>query len=231
MSIDQFTKIAKIRSYETVIEQFVHLITTRQIKPGDKLPTERVLSDKLDISRPILREAFRVMESFGFIESRIGSGRYLRTADYSLFGLPKEQEHLALYLSFMEARTYIEVGTVTLACVRAQEDDMERISDACKVNLNAKNFVHWDTEFHFSITIASHNPVLEWIMGSQLFSIYFTGAWDYGKPERWQEIENEHNEIYNAIQERNPQLAKKALLYHLGKVRENIINNADSIPK
>jgi len=226
--INQFTNIEKIRAYENVVEQFVHLITTGQIRPGEKLPTERELSAKLGVSRAIIREAFRVLESFGVVESFIGSGRYLSQADAASFGLPTGQEHLALYLSFMEARTYIEVGTVALACCRAQAVDLERIERACNVTLDAKSFVHVDTEFHLSLAAASHNPVFEWIMGSQLFTIYFTGAWDHGKAERWAQIKEEHLEIYNAIQNRNPKQAEKALLDHLEKVKENIMGTASA---
>jgi GntR family transcriptional regulator, transcriptional repressor for pyruvate dehydrogenase complex len=228
MVIDGLTKIEKIRAYENVVEQFVHLITTGQIRPGEKLPAERDLSEKLGVSRAIVREAFRVMESFGVVESRIGSGRYLSKADAGSFGLPAGQEHLALYLSFMEARTYIEVGTVALACCRAQEPDIERIARACEVDLDARSFVHVDTEFHLALAAASHNPVLEWVMGSQLFTIYFTGAWDHGKPDRWNQIKDEHLEIYQAIRDRSQKRAEKALLDHLEKVRENIMDTATS---
>jgi len=216
----------RIRAYENVVEQFVHQITTGQIRPGDKLPTERDLSVKLGVSRPIVREAFRVMESFGVVKSLVGSGRYLSKVDSSSFGLPQGFEYLALYLSSMEARTYIELGTVSLACCRANTADLERIACACREDIDAKSFVHLDSEFHLSLAAASHNPVLDWVMGSQLFSIYFTGTWDYGRPERWSEIKEEHHGIYTAILERNRTKAEKALLHHLERVKENILDTA-----
>ena len=173
MSIANFNKIKKVRAYENVVEQIIRMITSGQIKPGEKLPSERELSAKLDISRSILRESFRVMESLGIIKSVTGSGRYLREADAKVFGLAEGQEHLALYLSFMQARTVIEVGTVTLACINAQEADLDRLKQAAEVTLTAENFFHADTAFHIAIASASKNPVLEWVMSSQLFSIYF----------------------------------------------------------
>lgn len=216
----------KVRAYENVVEQFVHLIITGQIRPGDKLPTERDLAVKLGISRPIVREAFRVMESFGVVESLVGSGRYLSKVDAASFGLPSGYEYLALYLSSMEARTYIELGTVSLACRRANAADLERIARACQAEIDAKSFVHSDSEFHLSLAAASHNPVLKWAMGSQLFTIYFTGTWSHGRPERWCEIKEEHQIIYRALRERNQQMAEKALLRHLEKVKENILETA-----
>ncbi len=216
----------KTRAYEQVVEQFVHMITTGQIRPGDKLPTERDLAVKLGFSRPIVREAFRVMESFGVVESLVGSGRYLSKVDAASFGLPPGCEYLALYLSSMEARTYIELGTVSLACLRADATDLERIARACQPPIDAKTFVHADSEFHLSLAAASHNPVLEWAMNSQLFTIYFTGTWDHGRPERWGEIKEEHLVIYNAIRERDQRKAENALLRHLEMVKDNILATA-----
>lgn len=222
MSISGFNKIDKTRAYEKVIEQIVHMITSGQIKPGEKFPPERELAIKLGISRSILRESFRVMESLGIVKSIIGSGRYLREADAKVFGLPEGKEHLALYLSFMQARTVIEVGAVTLACLNAQEADIVRLKQAAEVTLTTENFVHTDTTFHIAITTASHNPVLEWVMSSQLFSIYFTGA-SGSSDQRWDEIKSEHMDIYKSIANRNAAQAEQAILYHLKKVKENII--------
>ena len=222
LSIHSFSKVEKVRAYEKVVEQIVRMITSGEIKPGDKFPAERELAVKLDISRPILRESFRVMESLGIIKSITGSGRYLREADARIFSLAEGQEHLALYLSFMQARTVIEVGTATLACVNAQEVDIDRLRRTAEVPLTAKNFIHADTAFHIAIAEASKNPVLEWIMGSQLFSIYFTSA-SGSSEQRWDEVTSEHMAIYTAIAQRDAKQAEQAILYHLKKVVENVV--------
>ena len=223
MDIVGFKVIDKERSYEKVVHQFVDMIASGQLKPGDKLLPERELAARMEISRAVLREAFRVMESLGIIESRIGSGRYLPRADINLFGLSEGQEHLALYLSFMEARSYIEVGTAELAARRAAAEDLDRIKKAVQVEINQENFIKCDSEFHLSISAAAHNSVLEWVMGSQLFSIYFTGVWGSGSPDRWKQISQEHLAIYQAIKNKDPGESKKAVLYHLQKVKDNIV--------
>ena len=122
-----FEEIEKERSYETIVKQFIRMIAFGQIKPGEQLMPERELANKLSVSRTILREAFRVLESMGIIESRIGSGRYVRKTDASLLGLSEGQEHIALYLNFLEARCYIELGVAELASIRATEEDLENM--------------------------------------------------------------------------------------------------------
>lgn len=223
MTVAEYKEVEKVRSYEKVVQQFVSLIASGQLKPGDRLLPERELAIKFSISRAVLREAFRVMESLGIIESRIGSGRYLQKADVNLFGLNEGQEHLALYLSFMEARSYIEAGTVELAARRATREDLEKIERAVSVEINRENFIECDTNFHLAITSAAHNSVLEWIMGSQLFSIYFTGVWGAGDPNRWKHISKEHFAIYEAIKRKDAEEAKKAIFHHLERVKDNII--------
>ena len=64
--------------YEDVVNDLYTLIDESQLQPGDKLPPERELTEKLGISRNVLREAFHVLESRGIINSHQGKGRFLR---------------------------------------------------------------------------------------------------------------------------------------------------------
>jgi len=73
-----FKAITPVRLYESVTEQIINLIKNNELKPGDKLPPERELAEKLSISRGSLREAFRVLESRGLIKSKPGGGRFIR---------------------------------------------------------------------------------------------------------------------------------------------------------
>jgi Transcriptional regulators len=74
----EFKEITPVRLYESVIDQIMDLVKRSELKPGDKLPPERELAEKLSISRNSLREAFRVLESRGLIKSKAGGGRYIR---------------------------------------------------------------------------------------------------------------------------------------------------------
>lgn len=224
---DTYQELEKTRSYEVIVEQFVKLIASGQLKPGEQLLPERELATKFSVSRTILREAFRVLESMGLIESRIGSGRYIRTTDpgaLEALDLREGQEHLALYLSFLEARKYIEMGTVELAALRATPEDLERIRQTVDVELTETNFIKVDTAYHLALSMGAHNSVLERIMGSQLFTIYFTGIWGSHTPsQRWNEISREHRAIFEAIKAHDPEKAKTMMLTHLNNVRDNIL--------
>ncbi|SFJ12447.1 DNA-binding transcriptional regulator, FadR family [Halobacillus dabanensis] len=64
--------------YEGVLHQLKSYIEENQLKPGDKLPSERELSEQLHVGRSSIREAFRAMELLGLIETRRGEGTYMR---------------------------------------------------------------------------------------------------------------------------------------------------------
>src|SRR5204862_6433449 len=72
-------EVGKTKVYEVVVEQIKGLITEGRIKPGDRLPPERELAELFKASRNSVRDAIRVLEQMGLIESRQGDGTYVRT--------------------------------------------------------------------------------------------------------------------------------------------------------
>jgi len=73
-----FEKVQTRKVYMEIVEQIQDLIKRGRLKPGDKLPAERILADKLGVSRPPLREALSALEILGIIESRGGKGNFIK---------------------------------------------------------------------------------------------------------------------------------------------------------
>jgi GntR family transcriptional repressor for pyruvate dehydrogenase complex len=112
-----------LRLHESVIEKIKSLIAGGEIVPGGRFPSERALEESLGVSRPVLREAFRVLESWGWIESRRGSGRYLRSprgAPVTGPGNPLAAVEKSTLLDIWEARQVLETRTAALAAERAR---------------------------------------------------------------------------------------------------------------
>src|SRR5688572_30360900 len=74
-----FTPVRTVRLSEEIIRQIAELIADGSLRLNDKFPSERELQERWQVSRPVLREAFRVLEMQGVVESRPGAGRYLRS--------------------------------------------------------------------------------------------------------------------------------------------------------
>jgi len=227
----KFSKITPVRLYESVIEQIMSLIKNNELKPGDKLPPERELAEKLSISRGSLREAFRVLESRGLIKSKPGGGRYIReirknghnNTENIILSLEKSS-----ILELLEAREMFEVKIVELAAQRATAEDIELIGKALnKMNeeegLKNDEKTQSDTEFHLAIARASHNFVFVNIIKLHLDLLQETREKTWQIPGRKEEQYQEHQAILQAIKEHNIKKAGEAMLKHLRNVREVLV--------
>jgi len=228
----EFKEIAPVRLYESVIGQIMELIKNNELKPGDKILPERELAEKLSISRGSLREAFRVLESRGFIKSKPGGGRYIREIRKN--GL-NDTENIILslekssILELLEAREIFEVKIVELAAQRATLEDIEIIEEALnKMNQEEKlkddKKTESDTEFHLAISGASHNFVFVNIMKLHLDLLKETREKTQQIPGRREERWREHQAILQTIKEHDTKKAGEAMLKHLRNVREVLAN-------
>mgnify|MGYP000868936466 CR=1 FL=1 len=125
---------ARILLYEQVVEDLCLLIDRGDFEPGDQLPSERELIEKLNVSRNVLREAFHVLESRGVIVSHQGKGRFLRESPIS--GKEKRYDSLSKNLecySMIEAyevRQALEEKAVELIIKNASEKDIDELEEA-----------------------------------------------------------------------------------------------------
>ena len=227
----KFREITPVRLYENVIEQIMNLIKNNKLKPGDKLPPERELAEKLSISRGSLREAFRVLESRGLIKSKPGGGRYIReirknghnNTENIILNLEKSS-----ILELLEAREMFEVKIAEIVAQRATPEDIKSIEKALnKMNeeegLKNDEKTESDTEFHLAIAGASHNFVFVNIIKLHLDLLKNTREKTQQIPGRQEERWREHQAILQAIKERDSKKAGEAMLKHLRNVREIVV--------
>ena len=224
----EFREITPVRLYESVIEQIMNLIKNNKLKPGDKLPPERELAEKLSISRGSLREAFRVLESRGLIKSKPGGGRYIReirkNGHNSTENIISSLEKSSI-LELLEAREMLEIKIAKIAAQRATPEDIELIKEALnKINeeeeLKHGKETESDTEFHLAIASASHNFVFVNIIKLHLDLLKDTREKTWQIPRRREEQQKEHRAIFQAIKEHNTKKAHEAMLRHLRKIEK-----------
>ncbi|HAJ31856.1 MAG TPA: FadR family transcriptional regulator [Candidatus Atribacteria bacterium] len=226
-----FKEITPVRLYESVIEQIMDLIENNELKPGDKLPPERKLAEKLSISRSSLREAFRVLESRGLIKSKPGGGRYIReirknghnNTENIILSLEKSS-----ILELLEAREMFEVKIVEVAAQRATPEDIDLIEKALnkmgeEEELKDDKKTESDTEFHLAIASASHNFVFINIIRLHLDLLKETREKTWQIPGRREKQKQEHIAIFQAIKEHNSKKAGEAMLKHLRSIRKVVV--------
>ena len=227
----KFREITPVRLYESVIEQIMNLIKNNKLKPGDKLPPERELAEKLSISRGSLREAFRVLESRGLIKSKPGGGRYIReirkNGHNSTENIISSLEKSSI-LELLEAREMFEVKIAKIAAQKATPEDIELIEEALnKINeeeeLKNDEKTQSDTEFHLAIARASHNFVFTNIIKLHLDLLKDTREKTWKITGRREKQYQEHQAILQAIKEHDAKKAGETMLKHLKNVREVLV--------
>lgn len=224
----KFKVIKPSYKYESVINQILDMLKNREIKAGDKLPSERDLSKKLCISRSSLREALRILESKGIILSKQGNGSYIRRiSGDNIF----DSENIILTLEkssifdLLEAREAFEIKIVKFAAQRATDEDIVLIEKALiRTNINDDlDFGDYhlnDREFHIAIAHASHNFVFINILrlNIDLLRDFRRKVWKI--PGRKESYFNEHKEIFEAIKRHDSSSAVKSMKLHLINIRK-----------
>jgi GntR family transcriptional regulator, transcriptional repressor for pyruvate dehydrogenase complex len=148
------------KRYVLAIEQILNLLKEKYYKLGDRLPSERVMSNRLGVSRASIREAYSALEIAGVLESRIGSGTYIKSEDIDPFYENKiknisSKEHSTYEV--LELRKVIEDMAVSLAVKNAVYEDileLENILIKMKSEMKPGKAYTLDTDALFHLLIA-----------------------------------------------------------------------------
>ena len=205
-----------------IISDLKDLINFKNLEPGDKLPSERMLSEKFNVSRGNLRDALQTLEYYGLVKSIPQSGTFV--ADIGITALNGMIDDILSLLvpsfkELVEARIFLELKGVKLAAIRRTTDDLIRMENALiaysdKVNAG-EDAVQEDLLFHLAIARASGNPTLNTFMLKITPEIInnFEKHHVCDKDTAFIGIQ-EHNAIIDAIRDNDPDAAKDAMKKH-----------------
>lgn len=213
---------------DKIIKQLKQLIVTGQMKPGEKLPPERKLAEKLGVGRSYVREAIHKLEFYGLLKTSPQSGTYVSGYNIKMLeGLLTDVINLNIddFAALIEARYYLEVNVAKLAAIRRTEQDIQEIVQAkeeyerkTKKGISA---VEEDLFFHFRIAKASKNPVFESMMLILLPDIIRQiSEKQICAKGRSKRAVQEHDQLLQAIIAGDAKAAEKAMAEHLEEVLE-----------
>ncbi|MGB5418774.1 FadR/GntR family transcriptional regulator [Algibacter sp.] len=205
-----------------LIGQISDLISEKHLKPGDKLPAERVLAEKFGVSRRSVRVAILKLESYGILKSIPQSGTFVANIGaIAMNGMIEDILSLGSpnFKSLVETRILLELKAVSLAAVRRTKDDLKRIEDALNAHksklLLGEDAVQEDLLFHLAIAKASGNVTINQIMIGITPQIILDFKKYHTAYANLDELRiKEHAEIFEAIKNQNPQLAKSKMKIH-----------------
>ena len=224
--------IERRNTYELVAARLTEEISSRTLSPGDLLPPERELVSAFGVGRSSVREALRMLESRGLIESN-GNGTFrvaglTNPLNHSLNLLLETDETDVAEL--FEVRRILEGETAALAAARRKRTHLQRMAEAIKAmdsGLDAEQtFIDADLRFHLTVADASGNRVATHLMDAIRGLLHRALASSYhvpGSPERAIEM---HELILDAIRDRRPDVARDRMHEHVESVERDIRGTA-----
>ena len=220
--------------YLNAAERVAEAIFKGQWKPGDKLPSERDLALALEVSRSTIRQSLAALEALSVIRIKQGVGAFVLEGALEMIAseLVAEMVTEGDPLMLVEARRTIEPGVALLAALNRTDEDLsklEKILHEMEWNqheaVNEKGFVNADIKYHFAIAIASHNPILhtylEDLTERMQHRVWLTAAWPIVR-KRARQYQDQHNQLFEAIKNKDAQDAQRIMSRHLSLVTDNL---------
>ncbi|RJP33097.1 MAG: FadR family transcriptional regulator [Actinobacteria bacterium] len=216
-----------------IAKRILSLIKEKQLRPGDRLPSERELARMMQVSRPSLREALRALQIMNIIENRQGSGNYITSLE------PKKLiEHLeavfvlddAVYVDLFKARKIMETGLAELAAGNITDSEVEELEALVKEAKervdDAEAFLHLDLALHNQIVKAARNGILELFMSSINQLSVYSRRRTAESPDIRRQTVRDHRAIVRALKSHDPAAARAAMFRHLSRVEKGFGDQA-----
>lgn len=234
MKIEILTKNDNREVQNSIISKIRDLINNKNLEPGEKLPSERMLSEKFEVSRSSVREAIQKLEFYGLLKSIPQSGTFVANIGIiAMNGMIEDILRLedSDFKSLVETRILLELKTVRLAALRRTDENLKHLKETLdaynKKVLNGEDAVQEDLLFHLAIAKASGNSTMNTFMLTITPQI-ITDFEKYHVCDINQAVLGikEHEDIYKAIKAQDPKLAKEKMKIHFSILYQYCYNVA-----
>ena len=213
-----------------IVRSILAYLQERNLQPGDRLPSERALAEKLGVGRNALREALATLTTLRVVEARPNSGFDLRRvstessfetlvllADMGSSPTPTE------IAETVEVRAALEQVAVRLACTRRDDDDLKRlhaINESTERMLRENgNISEDDTAFHLALVGASHNSVLVRVLNAFYRMTALRRKAVFASREHGRASARDHRKLVDAIERRDIDQAQELIRRHMERAR------------
>lgn len=219
--------ISRVSVVENVTERVLTLISSGEVKPGERLPSEHELSNLLGVGRSSIREALRSLSILGIIEARPGRGTIVAASQPRPPGGDLQRFVMQWGLSdIFEVRVLLESHAALRAAERATNEDIEAIEVAAaaleKKAKAGKSYFSENLNFHLRVADASRNPVLVHSLASIIGSLRDVRETATASQHVLDDIED-HRRILAAIKAKKANAAEGLMRDHLERNVKEII--------
>lgn len=222
-------EVRKDKVYDQVsrkLEQFIR----QELKPGDKLPSERELALSCKVSRSSIRDAIRKLELLGLVEPRQGAGTIVRDSSPDamvnpLFSaLMRKRKHIA---ELLDVRIMIEPAIAARAARHITPEQLDRMEEILRRQgekvARGEPAIEEDSEFHYTITMAANNSVLLHVIDILMDLLRESRERNMQVEGRLQKSFEGHQRIYTALSRGDAKAAEAAMRRHLEAVSQLVL--------
>lgn len=227
---DELEPVRKIRVYEEVAAQIQRLIGEGRLQPGDHLPPERELAERLGVSRTSVRDAIRVLELMGLLEPRQGEGTVVRDLSPDSLVSPLASllvRNRTLLADLWDVRKMIEPGVAARAAAHATADDvssLEAILNRQREKVHQGQLaIDEDSEFHYAISTAASNRVILRVVDVLMDLLRESRERSLQVAGRLERSLDGHRRILDAIRRRDTAAAEAAMRQHLEEIEDVLL--------
>ena len=210
---------------QQVIDRLTYAMIYKELRPGDKLPTEMELAASFGVGRNSIREAIKILVSFGVLDIRRPEGTFVangfsdKMINPLLYGIILDQSDSID--SLKELREWVDLGILELAMEKAEPEDIFQLEEQLNKLLteigsgDAHKIFIADDEFHEAISTAAHNSLLGQIaklvrtLTSEMRMTTIRNMIKLGKSK---ELEKAHQDLFNIIERKNDSSARRLLV-------------------
>jgi len=217
-----------VHLFDRVADQVVAAVGDDDLKPGDRLPSERAMAQRFQVSRAVIREAIRTLCERGLLEARPKSGVYVKEQDgkgaSAQIGMLLKR-HIHAFGELGEVRFTLEVDIAGLAAERATPEEIATLEETI-VNMETHSddgeiFTENDFLFHITMAKAAHNllylALIEPIQ--DLLMSYRVHSYHHQRELTIAAALHHHRRILDTIKARNPEAARQAMREHLSEAQ------------
>ncbi|WP_289032421.1 FCD domain-containing protein [uncultured Roseibium sp.] len=235
-----FRKVDQGRTADAAAKQIEELILRGVLNPGDRLPPERDLCVEMDVSRPVLREALKLLEERNLLTSRQGGGTFVADVIGPIFSdavIAMIERHPSATTDYLEFRRDMEATAASHAANRASATDHSTLKEiidrmeAAHLAEDHRQEAELDIELHQAIGEAAHNVILLHSLRScyRLLSngVFFNRQRLYDHPTARATLLEQHKEIVDRITSGDAAGARDASQRHVDFVRSALAEAED----
>jgi len=219
------------------LANILSLIERRGYDPGERLPSERELSERFGVGRGVVREALSILENLRYLKRKRNSGMYLTSTPerisletlslFSELGIDLTKDKI---IQALEVKALIETQAILLACERRTEEQLKAIEDIVRrfdeaIAGSGESIADLDYEFHMALFKATHNTVLIqmvnpfYIMSARRREMFFSDV------ERCKVSNQEHHQLLVCLRRQDAAAAQKIMRDHIGRGESGLLGD------